>query len=224
MNLPRSAAIRRRLRGAAGGGGGGGAASNVRNGESETNVIIKDAFGPLLRKGAAAPLPASTSSRATLPRWWSTLYASPRHLTAPPRMNTAQARRVRDMVSFDWSVGFTPLSLSLLFSLNSGRTAWRGPPPRIKFWHRLRSGRDRDLEDVLLLRPADLDLPKPPMRPKFLAAEDWREGGGRRPQRASRDRPFPFSLEGLLLPSFALTLFLLISLFSFFLPNGNGES
>ena len=116
MNLPRSAAIRRRLRGAAGGGG---AASNVRKGESETNVIIKDVFGPLLRKGAAAPLPASTSSRATLPRWRSTLYASPRHLTAPPRKNTAQARRVRDMVRFDWSVGFTPLSLSF-FHLTRG--------------------------------------------------------------------------------------------------------
>ena len=148
------------------------------------------------------------------------------------RRGTSRRRRGRTRhkreESETWSGSIGPsaslLTLSLLFSLNSGRTAWRGPPPRIKFWHRLRSGRDRDLEDVLLLRPADLDLPKPPMRPKFLAAEDWREGGGRRPQRASRDRPFPFSLEGLLLPSFALTLFLLISLFSFFLPNGNGES
>ena len=76
-------------------------------------------------------------------------------------------------------------------------------PTRIKFWQRLRSGRRRARPpEIAILKmffffvpPADLDLPKPPMRPKFLAAEDWREGErGRRPQRASRDRPFLFSL------------------------------
>ena len=95
-------------------------------------------------------LPASSSS-TILPR--STEYASASHLTAVQRNKKAQANSVRDILFVDVNLSIFALDRTLLplfsfFSLSSGQTSWRRPPPRIKFWQRVRSGRDGDRGDV----------------------------------------------------------------------------
>ena len=98
-------------------------------------------------------------------------------------------------------------------------------PTRIKFWQRLRSGRRRARPpEIAILKmffffvpPADLDLPKPPMRPKFLAAEDWREGEGAATAKGLSRSALSFQPPSNFFSSssfsFALTLFLLFFFF-----------
>ena len=128
----------------------------------------------------------------------------------------------------------TLLPLFFFFSLSSGQTSWRRPPPRIKFWQRVRSGRDRDRGDV----QTSTFLPK-----SERAADEATVFGSRRfgeedvgddrkvrrkrhlsplrpPDRRRRSSSRTPNRKVAVSLSFSIALSCLFP----FLPNGNGES
>ena len=151
MNLSRSAAtirLRLRLR----------AARKVREreGESETNVIIPKTLSALFPRQSARNISYLRHRR----RRSSPGRRSTRRRRTSPRSRGTERHRPTASGTFCSSMSICPsldsffaLDRTLLplffffFSLSSGQTSWRRPP-RIKFWQRLRSGRDRDLGDV----------------------------------------------------------------------------